>query len=115
MLVKIMYRYQKYYAIEFKINKQLDKKEKVYLQSPLFKMESENSGIILPSKKNITYFDVNEQNKHLLLFGKKLIPLQKYQETVTNAETVYIWNELMQKFGKNLKTYPIENNTINPI
>ena len=114
-ILKIMYNYIKYYAIEFYIWDNINKKQKEYLKANFLKMEKETRGIILPSKKIIENFNIDENEYKLIDCGKKLIPIAKYQETITNSQTLFIWNELIELFGQNIKIYAIQGRELHKI
>ena len=110
-----MYNYIKYYAIEFNIWGNINKNQKKYLKNNYLKMEKETRGIILPSKKIRENFNVDVNEYKLINWEKKLIPIAKYQETLTNSETLFIWNELIEKFGDNIKIYAIQCSELHKI
>jgi len=100
--------YFHYYAIKFEINKELNKKEQIFLKNPLYQMDNKNSGILVCSINNLSdnmmYIPENEE----IYVGERRIPLELFQKRVQKSELIYVWNELLQFFYSHIKFYAIE-------
>ena len=106
------YIYFHQYAIKFKINKELNKKEKQFLNSPLYQLHTENSGIITSSINILSDNNIRISELHNPFIGERIIPLEEFQKRVQKSELIYIWNSLTQFFKEHIKYYAIEQGFI---
>jgi len=104
--------YQHHYAIKFEIYKKLSKNEIKYLKNTLFQMLSDDIGIITASINKLPDDMMFISEMDNIFIGERIIPLSLYQQRVQKSELIFIWNELIQKFGNSIKFFAIEHGSI---
>ena len=102
------YIYFHQYAIKFKINKELSKKDKQFLKSPLYQLQTENSGIITSSINILSDSNTLISELHNPFIGERIIPLEEFQKRVQKSELIYIWNSLTQYFKDHIIRYSFD-------
>ena len=75
-------------------------------------MCSEDCGIITASinKQPDDMMFITEMDNPFI--GERQIPLARFQEKTQKSELIFVWNELIQKFGNSIRFYAIEHGSI---